>query len=87
MMRRDRARGRIVAGLERVDDPAGAGPQLRDRAGKDDSAGAKNRDGVAQILEETATGSGAWNAGTGYGVLDVASAVARALGVNPPPRR
>jgi subtilisin family serine protease len=44
-------------------------------------------DGVAQILEETATGSGAWNAGTGYGVLDVASAVARALGVNPPPRR
>jgi len=44
-------------------------------------------DGVAQILEETATGSGTWNAGTGYGVLDVASAVADALGLPPPVRR
>ena len=36
-------------------------------------------DGVVQILEQTATGAGTWNSGTGYGVLDVASAVARAL--------
>ncbi len=42
-------------------------------------------DDVAQIIEQTATGSGTWNAGTGYGVLDVASAVARALGVPAPP--
>jgi subtilisin family serine protease len=43
-------------------------------------------DGVVQILEQTATGAGTWNAGTGYGVLDVASAVARALGVAAPPK-
>jgi subtilisin family serine protease len=42
-------------------------------------------EGVVQILEQTASGAGKWNAGTGYGVLDVAAAVARALGV-PPPR-
>jgi subtilisin family serine protease len=42
-------------------------------------------DGVAQILEQTATGAGSWNAGTGYGVLDVAAAVARALGTPPTP--
>ena len=43
-------------------------------------------DGVVQILEQTATGDGTWNSGTGYGVLDVASAVARALGVAAPPK-
>jgi subtilisin family serine protease len=43
-------------------------------------------DGVIRILEQTASGAGRWNAGTGYGVLDVAAAVAKALGV-PPPRR
>jgi subtilisin family serine protease len=43
-------------------------------------------DQVMQIIEQTATGSGTWNAGLGYGVLDVASAVAQALGVKPPPR-
>jgi subtilisin family serine protease len=42
-------------------------------------------DGVIRILEQTATGAGTWNSGTGYGVLDVASAVARALGVAAPP--
>jgi subtilisin family serine protease len=42
--------------------------------------------GVVQILEQTATGGGKWNPGTGYGVLDVAAAVARAQGV-PPPKR
>jgi subtilisin family serine protease len=41
-------------------------------------------DGVIQILEQTATGAGTWNSSTGYGVLDVASAVARALGVPAP---
>ncbi len=41
-------------------------------------------DGVAQILEQTATGGGTWNGGTGYGVLDVAAAVARALGLPTP---
>jgi subtilisin family serine protease len=40
--------------------------------------------GVIEILEQTASGHGTWNPGTGYGVLDVASAVARALGVAPP---
>jgi subtilisin family serine protease len=40
---------------------------------------------VIQILEQTATGAGTWNSGTGYGVLDVASAVAHALGVAAPP--
>ena len=43
-------------------------------------------DEVVQILERSASSAGRWNAGTGYGVLDVAAAVARALGV-PPPRR
>ena len=41
-------------------------------------------DGVAQILEQTATGGGTWNGGTGYGVLDVAAAVAQALRGTPP---
>jgi subtilisin family serine protease len=41
-------------------------------------------DDVVQILEQTATGAGTWNSGTGYGVLDVAAAVARALGVPVP---
>lgn len=41
-------------------------------------------DGVIKILERTASGGGTWNSGTGYGVLDVAAAVARALGVPPP---
>jgi subtilisin family serine protease len=43
-------------------------------------------DGVIRILEQTASGGGKWNSATGYGVLDVASAVARALGV-PAPKR
>jgi subtilisin family serine protease len=34
--------------------------------------------GVAQILKESASNGGAWNASTGYGVLDVAAAVVRA---------
>ena len=33
---------------------------------------------VASILEETASGAGRWNAELGYGVLDVAAAVAKA---------
>ena len=33
---------------------------------------------VASILEQSATGQGTWNAELGYGVLDVAAAVARA---------
>jgi subtilisin family serine protease len=33
---------------------------------------------VASILEQTASGRGSWNAGLGYGVLDVAAAVAKA---------
>jgi serine protease len=33
---------------------------------------------VATILKRTASGHGAWNAGTGFGVLDVAAAVAAA---------
>jgi subtilisin family serine protease len=41
-------------------------------------------DQVVQTIEQTATGAGIWNAGTGYGVLDVAAAVARALGVPAP---
>ena len=44
-------------------------------------------DGVIAILEQTASGAGKWNAGTGYGVLDVAAAVARALGVPAPAKR
>jgi serine protease len=43
-------------------------------------------DGVIRILEQTASGAGRWSAGTGYGILDVAAAVARARGV-PPPRK
>jgi subtilisin family serine protease len=35
--------------------------------------------GVVSILEQTASGRGSWNPGTGYGVLDVAAAVSRAL--------
>ena len=35
---------------------------------------------VATILEETASGNGAWDSELGYGVLDVAAAVARASG-------
>jgi subtilisin family serine protease len=35
--------------------------------------------GVITILEQTASGHRAWNPGTGYGVLDVAAAVVRAL--------
>jgi subtilisin family serine protease len=33
---------------------------------------------VMQILKDTARGNGTWNAGLGYGVLDVAASVARA---------
>jgi hypothetical protein len=33
---------------------------------------------VAQILKESASGKGVWNAPTGYGVLDVGAAIARA---------
>lgn len=36
---------------------------------------------VATILEQTASGGGRWNPRLGYGVLDVAAAVARAAGV------
>jgi subtilisin family serine protease len=39
---------------------------------------------VAQILEQTASGRGAWNPSLGYGVVDVAGAVAAALGTNAP---
>ena len=35
---------------------------------------------VATILEQTASGRGAWDSELGYGVLDVAAAVARATG-------
>jgi len=42
-------------------------------------------DQVVALLEQTADGTGVWNDATGYGVLDVANAVARALGVPPPP--
>jgi serine protease len=35
--------------------------------------------GVITILEQAASGHGKWNPGTGYGVLDVAAAVARAV--------
>jgi subtilisin family serine protease len=44
-------------------------------------------DEVIRILEQTASGGGKWNSATGYGVLDVAAAVARALGVPPPARK
>jgi subtilisin family serine protease len=39
---------------------------------------------VADILERTASGSGSWNPALGYGVIDVASAVADALGTSAP---
>jgi hypothetical protein len=39
---------------------------------------------VAQILEQTASGRGVWNPSLGYGVVDVAAAVAAALGTNAP---
>src|SRR5947208_2744732 len=35
---------------------------------------------VAEILEQSASGHGGWNQDTGYGLLDVAAAVARAQG-------
>ena len=38
---------------------------------------------VASILKETASGHGSWNQELGYGVIDVADAVARAQGVDP----
>jgi subtilisin family serine protease len=38
---------------------------------------------VATILKETASGRGSWNPELGYGVVDVASAVARAQGTEP----
>lgn len=41
-------------------------------------------DGVARILELTASGRGVWTPQLGYGVLDVASAVARASGLPAP---
>jgi hypothetical protein len=37
-------------------------------------------EGVASILEQTASGLGAWTSELGYGVLDVSAAVARAIG-------
>ncbi len=40
---------------------------------------------VAQILKDTATGHGIWNEELGYGVLDVAAAVAQAGGTPLPP--
>jgi hypothetical protein len=39
---------------------------------------------VADILEHTASGRGAWNPSLGYGVIDVAAAVAHALGSSAP---
>jgi subtilisin family serine protease len=45
------------------------------------------RDEVVEIVEHSAAGNGTWNSGTGWGVLDVASAVARALGIAPPKRQ
>lgn len=41
---------------------------------------ALSADEVASILEQTASGSGAWSRELGYGVLDVSAAVARAAG-------
>ena len=40
---------------------------------------------VASVLEQSASGGGSWNAELGYGVLDVAAAVARARQVTPAP--
>jgi subtilisin family serine protease len=42
-------------------------------------------DQVASTLEQTASGGGAWTPGLGYGVLDVARAVASATGAPMPP--
>jgi subtilisin family serine protease len=39
---------------------------------------------VAQILEQTASGRGAWSSALGYGVVDVAAAVSTALGASVP---
>jgi subtilisin family serine protease len=39
---------------------------------------------VADILEQTASGRGAWNSSLGYGVVDVGAAVAAALGSSAP---
>ena len=39
---------------------------------------------VAQILEQSASGRGAWNPALGYGVIDVAAAVSTALGTSVP---
>jgi subtilisin family serine protease len=41
---------------------------------------------VAGILKATATGRGKWNPNLGYGVIDVAAAVAAATGQEAPPR-
>ena len=38
---------------------------------------------VASILKATASGKGSWNAELGYGILDVAAAVARAQSIDP----
>lgn len=40
---------------------------------------------VAKVLKETASGNGSWNPETGYGILDVAAAVARAQSIVVPP--
>jgi subtilisin family serine protease len=40
---------------------------------------------VANILEQTASGGGSWNAELGFGVVDVAAAVERARGAVPAP--
>ena len=40
-------------------------------------------EGVADVLEQTATGRGRWSSEVGYGVLDAAAAVERASGVPP----
>ena len=42
---------------------------------------------VAGILKATATGRGSWNAGMGYGIVDVAAAVAAATGRHLAPRK
>jgi subtilisin family serine protease len=41
---------------------------------------------VAEIVKETASGHGAWNEELGYGTVDAAAAVARALGIDTTPR-
>jgi subtilisin family serine protease len=56
-----------------------AAPQVTGAAALVWAANPKLRaDEVASILEQTATGRGTWNPELGYGVLDVAAAVARA---------